>query len=373
MKDNLKSGSSSIFSFFTGAGFLDLGFEDGGFEVVLANEFRAEFARGYEYALAAMGRKSPKYGTHIGSIEDFLGAAGKKKLLNQIKQERNAGRLVGFIGGPPCPDFSVGGKNRGESGDNGRLTRVYFDLISELKPDWFLFENVRGLFRTLRHRAFFDEMREQVRRSGYATSERLINSIEYGAAQDRDRIILIGGRSKLFGTKDALSVNWTAHTMFPRSVLAELPWPDQGPFGGEARRLAGIPDQLTVNYWFRRNCVATHPNAAHCFVPRAGLKRFETVAEGDDTRKSYKRLHRYRYSPTACYGNNEVHLHPTKARRISVAEALALQSLPASFALPTDMTLSDMFKTVGNGVPYLAARGLANTINEVIKGVEPCV
>ncbi len=42
----------------------------------------------------------------------------------------------------------------------------------------------------------------------------------------------------------------------------------------------------------------------------------------------YKRLHRWRYSPTACYGNNEVHLHPYKPRRISVAEALAIQSLP---------------------------------------------
>ena len=79
-------------------------------------------------------------------------------------------------------------------------------------------------------------------------------------------------------------------------------------------------------------------------------------------KKSYKRLHRWRYSPTACYGNNEVHLHPYKVRRLSVAEALAIQSLPKKFALPNNMTLSHKFKTIGNGVPYLAAQGVAKTI-----------
>ncbi len=73
-------------------------------------------------------------------------------------------------------------------------------------------------------------------------------------------------------------------------------------------------------------------------------------------------MHRWRYSPTAAYGNNEVRLHPYKARRLSAAEALAIQSLPAKFELPPTMTLSDKFKTIGNGVPFVAALGIANTI-----------
>lgn len=77
-------------------------------------------------------------------------------------------------------------------------------------------------------------------------------------------------------------------------------------------------------------------------------------------------MHRWRYSPTAAYGNNEVHLHPYLARRISAAEALAIQSLPSEFVLPPEMTLSNMFKTIGNGVPYLAALGVANTINDFL-------
>ena len=94
-----------------------------------------------------------------------------------------------------------------------------------------------------------------------------------------------------------------------------------------------------------------------------------SVAEGDDSKKSYKRLHRWRYSPTVAYGNNEVHLHPYKARRLTVAEALALQSLPKNFSLPPKMSLTDKFKTIGNGVPFMLSSGIAKTIYDFMIGV----
>ena len=102
------------------------------------------------------------------------------------------------------------------------------------------------------------------------------------------------------------------------------------------------------------------------FRPKAGLIRFQSKNEGDVMKKCYKRLHRWRYSPTAAYGNNEVHIHPYLPRRISVSEALAIQSLPANYVLPTDITLSDAFKAIGNGVPYLAALGVASSIYDYI-------
>jgi DNA (cytosine-5)-methyltransferase 1 len=130
----------------------------------------------------------------------------------------------------------------------------------------------------------------------------------------------------------------------------------------------GIPAELTVQHWFDKNKVHNHPNSNHYFKPRAGLARFLSVNEGDDSKKSFKRLHSGRFSPTACYGNNEVHLHPFKARRISVAEALAIQSLPKNFSLPLDLSLSDMFKTIGNGVPYKASLSIAKSIKLFING-----
>ena len=145
-----------------------------------------------------------------------------------------------------------------------------------------------------------------------------------------------------------------------------LPWPPAEPFAIQNSRPApkGIPQELTVQYWFERNDVLHHPNAQDFFNPRAGLARMLEIQEGDDSKKSYKRLHRWRYSPTVAYGNNEVHLHPYLARRLSAAEAMALQSLPAEFSLPTEMSLSDKFKTIGNGVPFLLAKGIAQTIQD---------
>ena len=124
--------------------------------------------------------------------------------------------------------------------------------------------------------------------------------------------------------------------------------------------------QLTVQHWFDQNNVTEHPNANDYFKPRAGLAKMQTIDEGDVGRKSYKRIHRWRYSPTAAYGNNEVHLHPYHARRMSAAETLAIQTLPADFILPPDMSLSNMFKTIGNGVPYVLASGIAQTIRDYL-------
>ena len=109
-----------------------------------------------------------------------------------------------------------------------------------------------------------------------------------------------------------------------------------------------------------------HPNAQDVFRVKGGLAKIQTIAEGDVSRKSFKRLHRWRYSPTAAYGNNEVHLHPYQIRRISVAEAMAIQSLPKWFVLPPNMSLTHKFKTIGNGVPVLMARAIAKTLATVL-------
>lgn len=346
---------ASIFSFFSGAGFLDLGFEDEGFEVCYVNENHEPFVDAYLYARRKMGYQLPKIQPEVRSIENI----DKSAIKSLMKSERGLGNSLGFIGGPPCPDFSIGGKNRGQEGDNGRLSRTYVDLICELKPDFFLFENVKGLYRTHRHREFFEGLKSKLQMFGYRLHERLINALEYGAPQDRDRIILLGFRDHSLATE----FSWEGRS-FRNDVRTSFDWPTVDPF--RENELHEAPDnilkELTVKFWFDQNNVETHPNAKHAFLPRAGLARFKSVDEGDDSKKSYKRLHRWRYSPTAAYGNNEVHLHPYLPRRISAAEALAIQSLPSKFELPSTMTLSNMFKTIGNGVPYLAARGLAKSV-----------
>lgn len=368
----------NIFSFFSGAGFLDLGFElEGHYNIVFVNEFHKAFNDVYRYARHNMHLPEPVYGHHVENIVHYIDGEHPEMMqrLTNLVEESKQHELTGFIGGPPCPDFSVAGKNRGKDGDNGKLSQTYADLICNALPDFFLFENVKGLYRTARHRAFFEHLKLQFRNNGYCLTERLINSLEYGAPQDRDRIILIGFSTETINTlhlptenSELLDFPWLQHQRYNLEEVKALPWPQKTPYhqGVHTNMPDGIIEDLTVMHWWNQNDVDHHPNENMYFQPRAGITRFETKDEGDVEKKCYKRLHRWRYSPTAAYGNNEVHIHPFLPRRISVAEALAIQTLPANFVLPADITLTDAFKTIGNGVPYVAARGVAESIYEYI-------
>jgi len=379
-RENTKT-KIGIFSFFAGAGFLDLGFETTqGFETVFVNEYHKPFMEVYKASRKGLKIKEPIYGHNTGDICAFLEKGKAKTLKENIQDSKKNFDLVGFKSGPPCPDFSVGGKNKGIKGENGKLSGTYIELIVRNQPDFFLFENVKGLYRTKKHREFFDEVKVKLISNGYYLTEKLINAIEFGAPQDRERIILIGFKKNVL-TELGMEVNgspilknfdWNSKTLYSSKEILGKKWPTQEKFLENEKRMVpkGIEKKLTVQYWFDKNDVENHPNAGHYFQPRAGLSKFLSIQEGDDLKKSYKRLHRWRYSPTAAYGNNEVHLHPFKPRRISAAEALAIQSLPKNFIIPEHISLSNMFKAIGNGVPYLAAKGLAETISVFIESIK---
>ncbi|MBS3938700.1 MAG: DNA cytosine methyltransferase [Peptococcaceae bacterium] len=362
----------AVFSFFSGSGFLDLGFETAGYEIVFVNEISPSFLRAYQYSRAQMGKDKARYGYFNVDINDFLNGR-KNELLSLVSELRNENRLVGFIGGPPCPDFSIAGKNKGAGGENGKLSLAYINLIIAMQPDFFLFENVKGLWSTVRHRQHFEELKDKLHKAGYGTSERLCNSLEFGVPQDRARIIMFGVKNELLPENVSVEGRivmfpWEQFREYNANEVKAMPWCKTTDFGTNPQITDGAIPALTVQYWFEKNDVDNHPNAEKHFTPRAGIAKMRNVSEGDVGRKSYKRLHRYRYSPTAAYGNNEVHLHPYKERRISAAEAMAIQSMPKEFELPSDMSLSDMFKTIGNGVPFLLSKGIAKTMAAFLVG-----
>lgn len=372
----------AVFSFFSGSGFLDLGFEHAQFNINFVNEFSAEFLRAYRYARERMHTEEPEFGYYQGDINNLLatGSDLQNMLRDSINEVRGRGELVGFIGGPPCPDFSIAGRQQGRDGVNGQLSLSYVNLIIQMQPDFFLFENVKGLWSTSRHREYYDELVEMLHEAGFSTTDRLVNALAYGAPQDRERVLLFGMNRNTLGSRldkhiegnCIIDFPWEAHQMYDANeVKNNNNWPIMDDFEehGNREKPIGIIETLSIQHWFDQNDVVHHPNANAYFTPRAGIERMRTIEEGDVRRKSYKRLHRWRYSPTAAYGNNEVHLHPYEARRLSAAEALAIQSLPSEFVLPDDMTLSNMFKTIGNGVPFMLSFGIAKTIRDYLEKI----
>ena len=348
--------SIEVFSFFSGLGFMDLGFEEAGFDIAFVNEYNHNFIQAYQYARRNR-LHHPRYGYYEGSIEEFL----DDKVWNEQFPDydsRNKDRLIGFIGGPPCPDFSTAGKNAGSTGKNGKLTEKYVRLIIKRQPDFFVLENVKGLYQTNKHKIFYEQMKKRLYRAGYSLFDSIENALEYGVPQFRDRLILVGFNRKKFGKNLKYTIG--TNKIYKMDQIERCNWPTVDPFQiGIVRNVPqGIIPEVTVEYWFRQNDVGNHANSRDYFNAVANDK-FNNIAEGDTSKKSFKRLHRWRYSPTAAYGNNEVHLHPYQPRRISIAEALAIQSLPIWFEVLPVLSLSAKFKMVGNGVPYLLANGIA--------------
>lgn len=102
-----------IFSFFAGSGFLDLGFEMSGYDIVYVNEISPYFMEAYRYSRQVLSFPSPEYGYHQaeeGDVSKLIEGELALHLHYLIKDARKNNNLIGFIGGPPCPDFSIGGK-----------------------------------------------------------------------------------------------------------------------------------------------------------------------------------------------------------------------------------------------------------------------
>ena len=324
----------NIYSFFSGAGFLDLGFEKEGYNIVYVNEYNKSFLEAYKYARKQMKISPPKHGYYCGDINDLLKGKLKKSLLEHISCEKKKD-LVGFIGGPPCPDFSVAGKNEGITGTHGKLTTSYKRAILLYEPDFFVFENVKGLWSTKKHKEEYKKIKKSLSAKGYILIDKLVNALEYGVPQERERVILFGIKYDLISSDRAQArsillntFSWGNNVQLTLDAIADCDWPTVATFSEDSKidTPQNIIQELTVEHWFIQNDVYNHPNSRNYFVPHSQT-RFDTILEGDVSRKSFKRLHRWRYSPTAAYGNNEVHLHPYKKRRLSVAEALAIQSL----------------------------------------------
>lgn len=238
---------------------------------------------------------------------------------------------------------------------------------------------MKGLVKTQKHKLFYEEMKKKLIANDYCISNKLLNALSYGVPQYREREIMIGislDYLKKMGVCPTdgghFDFPWDRYAIDTVENILKKTWPEPERFVVDSRRKNRWTDlnELTVEYWFRKNDVYHHPNARDRFEVKKGRAKMEIIQEGDTSRKSFKRLHRWKYSPTACYGNNEVHLHPYKIRRLSVAEAMAVQSLPKEFVLPRNMTLSSKFKTIGNGVPYKLAEAIAKTLYEFLAATQ---
>ena len=171
-----------VLSFFTGGGGLDLGFEAAGFETVYATDIDADSC--------ATLRTNIGKALHADLVVE-------RADIRRIDPERLPGGIDLVIGGPPCQSFSASGRRAGGAAgrldDRGTLFEAYCRIIAAVSPAAFVFENVRGILGTNKGEdwraivAAFSKL-------GYAVSYRLLDALDYGAPQQRERLFLVGHR-----------------------------------------------------------------------------------------------------------------------------------------------------------------------------------
>ncbi|RKQ64149.1 DNA cytosine methyltransferase [Oceanibaculum indicum] len=169
---------------FSGAGGLSLGFEQAGFDIVAAVEIDPIHACTHKFNF-------PDCAVIPRSVSGLSG--------EDIRQAAEIGdREIDVVfGGAPCQGFSLIGQ-RAIDDPRNRLVKDFVRLIRELKPRYFVFENVKGL--TLgKHRQFLDELIAELDRAGYYVRLpwQVLNASSYGTPQDRQRLILMGARRGL--------------------------------------------------------------------------------------------------------------------------------------------------------------------------------
>jgi DNA (cytosine-5)-methyltransferase 1 len=186
----------TVVSLFSGAGGLDVGLEQAGWETVAATDFDRDCVTTLTDSGAARIR-IPRGGGRrylanaeilqadiAGLTADDLRPTGSKRWRPDL-----------LAGGPPCQPWSSAGLQQGFSDPRGQLMHHFIRLIDELRPRFVLMENVRGLVTAIGPNGKPGEALRLIQSSleevGYASSVGMLNAADFGAAQRRVRLFLI--------------------------------------------------------------------------------------------------------------------------------------------------------------------------------------
>lgn len=330
--DEAKVDSPAVISLFCGAGGLDIGFEQAGFNVVLAADY-------FKAAIDTHNLNS--FGKSAVVLD--LAKATAADLHKLIESIAPGAKPIGVIGGPPCQGFSQANTKRSHSDPRNTLAKNYTKIINQLADiypiEFFLFENVSGLLAEENAKVLASLKRTLS--SKFTVASTCLNAQDFGVPQSRERFFMVGLRKSVPKKK----------FVFPQPT---------SPIRRTVRQaIENLPAPTFFDKKLRPDDISHHPNH---WTMRPLSKRFgpDLVSSG----RSLIRLEWDKPSRTVAYGNREIHVHPTGLRRLSIYEAMLLQGFPKTYRLCGN--LSEQVTQVSNAVPPPLARALAECLRTSI-------
>ena len=381
--------------FFSGAGGLSYGFIQSGFKVCLANDIEEVCVRTYRYNHPEL-QSSKVLNCDIRNIVDNIG-----KYIN--------GNVDVVVGGPPCQGFSSANRQRIIDDPRNELYKYYIKAVASILPKFVIMENVRGMLKVA-NQVIEDYESINVNRNGYEYSYlvdcKLLNSYDFSVSQSRERLIYIAIRNDIAHDRnitpkeifEEICKNSEANTRYVLKDALDAIKPLEAP---RIKNMTEV-DSDTTGRKIDNNTFKGNENAYLSlinggreipflfnhkarYLNDTNYNIYRLLNQGDDASDPKikgimpyeNRLHCFKDKYYKLIANKpsrtitahlrmdcHSHIHPYQVRAITPREAARCQSFPDDY-----LFLGPYLKTymqIGNAVPCLMAKGIANVIKKYL-------
>lgn len=351
---------------FSGAGGLSLGAEMAGLKISAAVEINKSAAQTFM-------RNHKGAEVYQGDIQE----------INPKSLVKNNEPVFVIMGGPPCQGFSMSNtRTRNMENLNNFLFLEFVRFVQEIRPAWFVLENVWGL--TNINEGKTQTMIEDCFRAidGYNNiSSSILWASDYGVPQKRNRFFLVGNRLGI----DFVFPKKHTSIVTVADAIADLPSLQNGEMLEEADYTQSLDEASKYAQQMRKGSEKARQN----FVSKNNdlvIERYKHIGQGQNWRAIpdylmqnyadkgrchsgiYKRLRADQPSVVISNYRKSMLIHPYEDRGISVREAARLQSFPDTFIF--EGTLMHIQQQIGNAVPPLLAKAVFKQIIKLTKGHE---
>ena len=315
--------------------------------------------------------------------------------IDSIIKKEEVGELDLIIGGPPCQAYSLVGRavssNNMETDPRNFLYKQYIKFLDHFKPKMFIFENVPGIL-TAQKGATFSDIINEFDKAGYRAEYKILNAADFGVLQNRRRVIIIGWRKQYeleYPSFDDCNIDIDVTVA---NILSDLSYLERGQEKNEYTEvtntyleISGIrssDDILTQHICRKHNyndieiykLVIEAWNENHIRLKYSDLpSELQTHKNTTAFLDRYKvlaanvRLSHTMIAHIAKDGHYFIHPDINQCRSISVREAARIQSFPDNYFF--EGSRAAKYVQIGNAVPPLMAKGLANKVKIMLEGI----
>ncbi len=333
-------------------------------------------------------------------INELISEDQNIEIQKQIDNNLNGEKVDLIIGGPPCQAYSLVGRSRSKTNMVGDprnfLFTQYVKYLEKYRPKAFVFENVLGL-KSAKGGEYLKQMQKLFKKKNYAIKLFTLEARNFGVLQNRKRIIIIGFDSGSLNSLPQLDQIRVSHNFKVDDLLNDLPKIQAGQGKNKFLKYSSKPTDYLNKFSLRNGIdiltqhVARPNNEQDKEIYKIAVKKWINSSERLNYNDLPERLktHSNRntfidrfkivarelpFSQTivahiAKDGHHFIHPDLSQNRSISVREAARLQSFPDDYyfeGIKEDSNRTSAFKQIGNAVPPLMAKKIAEKIKSLL-------